>query len=105
MVRSGATATWIWLWVVVLIIEQRWVREREDSQSGAVFCEGQFSGDSGDLIEVAVVGGEVERGVAGVAFYGGEQFSGDSGNLIEVTVPGGVVEWGPAVVVFYAGEE
>ena len=47
----------------------------------------------------------MERGVAGVAFYGGEEFSGDTGNLIEVAVLGGFVERGLALVVFYGGEQ
>ena len=38
-----------------------------------VFYAGEeFSGDPGDLIEVAVIRGDVEWGSAVVVFYGGE---------------------------------
>ena len=43
------------------------------------------------MIEVAVLGGEVEWGKAVVVFYGGEEFSGNTGDLIEVVVLGGEV--------------
>ena len=47
--------------------------EVERGPAVVVFYGGeQFSGDSGDLIEVDVLGGEVEWGPAVVVFYGGE---------------------------------
>ena len=51
----------------------------------------QVCGDPGDLIEVAALGGFVERGFTVVVFYGGEECCGDPGDLIEVAFPGSVV--------------
>ena len=62
-----------------------------------VFYGGEeFSGDTGNLIEVAVLGGFVERGLALVVFYGGEQCSGDTAKVLQGAFFGGLVQSGGA---------